>query len=228
MVVAMVKERDAGQQSLAALSPPGLPLASIAFLASTRREVSWISNGLGLSLFRYRVIDRVESRAPHHIHGFTYEVWPQPPQIGPASDICAWYQRESAVPASTDPSTVAGKPGLPRPDGGPPAPQRRGARQRGRERPRCAVARCLRPHQEPHGGRTRHRPPPPPAGGRVRGLPAGIALGGCVVRCPLGSVPTGGRRSKPSARFHAWWRTAERKKQWQRTLFAASLTGGKV
>ena len=104
MVVAMVKERDGGQQSLAALSPPGLPLASIAFLASTHREVSWISSGLGLSLFRYRVIGRVESRPPHHIHGFTYEVWPQPPQIGPASDICAWYQRESAVPASTDPS----------------------------------------------------------------------------------------------------------------------------
>ena len=128
MVVAMVKERDGGQQSLAALSPPGRPLAFSASHASTCREVSWISNGLGLSLFRYRVIGRVESRAPHHIHGFTDEVWPQPPQIGPVSDICAWYQRESAVPASTDPSTVASKPGLPRLGGGPPAPQRRGAR----------------------------------------------------------------------------------------------------
>ena len=46
---------------------------------------------------------------------------------------------------------------------------------------------------------------------------------------PCPRVPRGLRvalpRPKPN---HPWWRTAERKKQWQRTLFAAGVTGGKV
>ena len=58
----------------------------------------------------------------------------------------------------------AGGPGRLRPGRGPPAPQRRGAGQRGRERPRGAVTRCLCPHQGP---------PPSPARGGQFAFPQG-------------------------------------------------------
>ena len=58
------------------------------------------------------------------------------------------------------------------PGSGPPAPQRRGAEQRGCQRPRGAVARCPRPHGRPDGGRSRHRPPPPPARPRAGSWPS--------------------------------------------------------
>ena len=51
---------------------------------------------------------------------------------------------------------------------------------------------------------------------------------GQLCRAPPGELPRG-RRSKPFPRFFgvvAYCRA--RKKQWQRTLFAACVTGGKV
>ena len=52
--------------------------------------------------------------------------------------------------------------------------------------------------------------------------PAASCAGPHRENCPEVGVP-----SRPRA-FLAWWRTAERKKQWQRTPFAACVTGGKV
>ena len=55
----------------------------------------------------------------------------------------------------------------------PPAARRKPSGQRGRERPRGAVARCLCPHRGPHGGRRRHRQPRPPVRGGLVAFPQG-------------------------------------------------------